>query len=1032
MEDEVLVTGPCTINGTFMRSPVPGHEKWWVYIVTFVAIYIVCLGLSSLSYGIFYLVKRYKGSPSAQQDRGFNGNMQITKRISFKRFHEFIRQLISGDTISSKVLISITFMCNFIYMILAVYRAYQPAQVEYCYSIIESPERIVELVVVLELLGFSIIRFLASNNIVLHWLDVYTIIDVLTLPHIFVSLGLGVDWLGLRSARFFWLTQLVTVIRFVPFIHSQDTIDVISLIVYFVVLLFFGTGIVHLLELSGDPWRMFTNAVTDQEFFSYAYYIIVTITTVGYGDISPTTAFGRIFMVVYIVVGLAFFAALLPIIIEVASNFNSKRQYAKFDTTRVPRHVIVCGHITAFSAQEFLKDFLHPDRGDTHTHILFLHPARPDRDLKDVLRSYYTRVQYIVGSVLNGNDLEKSKIFRSSAVFILADKFTNIPLEEDNANLLRLVSIKNTTTDIPVIIQLLLSTSKKQVKNIEGWSPGRDIAVCLNELKLGLLSQSCMCPGFSTLIANLFYTSDFPALTTFDGPNAWKEGYITGASNELYSTYFSPSFEGMNFQEAARICYENLGLIMLAFETPEGEVRKLYVNPCSKSHPDVVIKSGEEGTQGYFIAQDNDHVSIVNSFCGDCDGNVRVGQDRGSDVRRLVRKVTKRKCKCHSDLEEVTTSPLGQTELVNLSTAMNGNSSRKSSGKLLSTLTFSLDDEETFEELSDQFSIYQSDPVKLDDAILNVDVDYEEGATSPTPTLEGHIVLCVFADDKSPLLGLHNFLYPLRSKKRIKESMKPVVIVSNRTFIKREWPLIRKIPDVYVVDGSPLRVKNLEEACVSTCSVCIVLTMLSAKDDQEPAINDKEVVLCSLSLQKLLKRSARNQVKIITDLREESNVQFLDFGDEDEPDERIYKAQPFACGEAFSVSMMDSVTSSAFHSPGTIYLIEDLIQASRTKSSCHVEAIPLDSEEYANMTFRDLYSFHLDRNNLVLGLYRKLPSANDHITDNEHSEPLTIVTNGPVEIAKHYVVTAPDPDTDLEPSDIAFVLVNNSDTAEEN
>lgn len=1021
------MTGPCTFNGTFRNLLPPnfGHEKWWVYIVTFVVIYVVCLGLSSLSYGIFYLVKKFKRTPNAKQDSGLLDNMQVTKKASYKKFHEFIRQLISGDTVSSKILISITFVCNLIYMILAVYRAYRPVDVEYCYTLQGSPERIVEVVVVLELLGFSFIRFLAANNIVLFWFDVYTIIDVLTLPHIFVSIGLGVDWLGLRTARFFWLTQLVTVIRFLPFIHSQDTIDVISLIVYFVVLLFFGTGIVHLLERSGDPWRMFANAVTDQEFFSYAYFIIVTITTVGYGDIFATTAFGRIFMVVYIIVGLAFFAALLPIIVEVASNFNAKRQYAKFDTTRVPRHVIVCGHITAFTAQEFLKDFLHPDRGDTHTHILFLHPARPDRDLKNVLRSYYTRVQYIIGSVLNGNDLERSKIFNSSAVFILADKYTNIPLEEDNANLLRLVSIKNTTTDITVIIQLLLSTSKKQVKNIEGWSPGRDIAVCLNELKLGLLSQSCMCPGFSTLIANLFYSSDFPALTTFDGPNAWKEGYIAGASNELYSTHFSPSFDGKNFQEAARVCYERLGLILLAFETPDGEVRRFYVNPSSKSHPGIVIKSGEEGTQGYFIGQDSDHVSIVNSFCEECDGNVRIDQhDRDKQVRKLVRSVTKRKCKCHSDLEEVTTNPLGQTELVDL----NGDySRRKSSAKIV----LSSDDEETFEEVSEQFNIYQSDPVRLDDAILNVHLDFEEGASSTKPTLQDHIVLCVFADDKSPLLGLHNFLHPLRNKKR-KESAKAVVIVSNRAFLKREWHLIRKIPDVYVVDGSPLRVKNLEQASVSTCSVCIVLTMLSARDDQEPAINDKEVVLCSLSLQKLLKKSARNQVKIITDLRQESNVQFLDFGDEDEPDERIYKAQPFACGEAFSVSMMDSVTSSAFHSPGTIYLVEDLIQASTTKTSCHVAAIPLNTEEYADKTFRDLYNLNLDMNNLVLGLYRKLPSADDDIFGNEHSEQRSSVSSDTFEMVKHYVVTAPDPETDLEPSDIAFVLINNSDTAEEN
>ena len=231
---------------------------------------------------------------------------------------------------------------------------------------------------------------------------------------------------------------------------------------------------------------------------------------------------------------------------------------------------------------------------------------------------------------------------------------------------------------------------------------------------------------------------------------------------------------------------------------------------------------------------------------------------------------------------------------------------------------------------------------------------------------------------------------------------------------------------MYVVDGSPLRIQNLEAASVKSCSVCIIITMLSAKSD-EPAIDDKEVVLCSLSIQKYLKRNATRQVQIITDLRQESNVQFLDFGDEDEPDERIYKAQPFACGEAFSVSMMDSVTSSAFHSPGTLYLVENLIQSSTNQMNCQIVAVPLDSEEYAGNTFGDLYNSQLENNNLVLGLYRKLPEngepANGYAVRRQRS-----ITNNGVSQVKHYVVTAPNAGTELEMSDIAFVLVNRAST----
>ena len=312
----------------------------------------------------------------------------------------------------------------------------------------------------------------------------------------------------------------------------------------------------------------------------------------------------------------AFFAAILPGLAEITVSVYRQLQYAKFDAARAPRHVIVCGHITSTSASDFLNDFLHPDRGDKYTHVLFLHPEHPDQDLKIVLGDFHTRVQYIVGSVLNGKDLLRAKIKSSSACFIIANKHCENPIEEDNANLLRLVSIKNTTRKIPVILQLLHSSSKQQVYNIEGWIHKRDIAIALNELKLGLLGKSCMSPGFSTLIANLFYTSD-PTLACFDDDN-WLQFYIQGASNEIYTSSFSNNFHGMFYHEAAWACYNSLGLILLGLRDSDN----LYINPSRHSHPNLVIQSG---MHGYFIGQDQKHVQLVSTYCEDATGTTLLG-----------------------------------------------------------------------------------------------------------------------------------------------------------------------------------------------------------------------------------------------------------------------------------------------------------------------------------------------------------------------------------------------------------------------
>ena len=992
--------------------PLEDTNKWWIFLVTSVVIYGIGLSSSSLAFLINWLIKKFK--PDSKRAH--------PKKDSFQNFQEHVRQFFSGDTIPSKIFITLTLLCNIIYVILGVIRTYSPPDTaEVRFTLTGSPERIVELIVVLELIFFAFVRFLASNNIIRYWFRIATIVDVFTLPHIFVSIALGVDWIGLRSLRFLEFAYLVYVIRFLPIRFSQDFIDAISLGISFLVLWLTGSGIIYLLEVQGDPWN--SDNGDAEPFLTYVYFVMVTMSTVGYGDLAARTDWGRAFMTFFIIIAVAFFASVLPAIVDLTASYYQKTQYAKFDTTRVPQHVIVCGHVTAFSAHEFLKDFLHPDRGDNQTHVLFLHPERPDSNLKDVIRSNYTRVQYLVGSVLNSNNLQKAKLLEAKAVFILTDKHAVNPLEDDNANLLRLVSVKNTTCQVPVIIQLLLSTSKKQVHYIEGWNVGVDIAVCINELKLGLLAQSCISPGFSTLIANLFYTSDFqnPQVTIFEegDSTAWKLPYIQGASNEIYSSNFSHTFFGKRFHEAAAICYNKLGLILISLEWTDGRSHQCLVNPSPHSHPDLVI---EEGVLGYFIGQDQEQVSVVSSYCECCHKGIKISPN-DDQFGKLVRKMSRKKCKCDATEEKNGVDSSDQTELVELNGnhGQNKERSRRMPPKLKS---LSLQAGSDFEEASELFSIYLKEPRKLDRAILNPDIELEDPSSLSQKNLTDHVVLCVFANESSPLLGLHNFLYPLRNKHIPQEEIKDVVIVSDRKFLEREWSLIRKIPKVHLVEGSPLRWQNMEDANVSKCSVCVVLTTLSSSFVHEKAVDDKEAVLCSLGIQKRLKKTAERDVLIITDLRQESNVQFLDFGDEDEPDERIYKAQPFACGEAFSVSLFDSVTSSAFHSPGTLYLIEDLVNTSGTKSQCRLVPVSIESTPFVDKTFSEFYNDQLKKNAICLGIYRKLPTSEQDLIVNETT---TSFSEG--KSIKRYVITAPSPDLELELTDIAFVLVDPTDAA---
>lgn len=931
-------------------STMCSNEVWLIFPTTYLVLYVLGLSFSLIVFCVGSLLARNKSL------------MKCNKHIAnFRRLKQFARTLRSGDTLLSQVLISAVLLCNLVYMFLAIQRAYHSG-IRCFYSLAEVVDIAVEIAITPLLIIFFAIRLLSSDNIVLFWIKMHTIVDVVTLPNTFIFLYLGQDWLVTKTLRFIWLTQLLEVFRFLPFIRSQDTIEAIGIMVRLLALWLGATGFIHMLETMGDPWKNFSNKESTT-FLEYAYFTIVTLSTVGYGDISATTDIGRAFMTFFIIAGIAFFAFALPSLVDIAIDFYHRTQWRKFDMTRVPRHILVCGHITHVTVSDFLKDFLHKDRGDRKTHVLLMHTARPDTNLRKILHLYYTRVQYTIGSALNAKDLTKAKIHECWAVYILARKHCDFPEREDQENLLRLVSIKNTACNIPVTIQVLLSSSKEKV----GYIPHTNIdsVICLSELKLGLLAQNTLCPGFSTLVSNLFNASE--ALPKMEG---WRRLYSQGVSREIYITHFSHAFDGMSFFETAQICYETLGLILLAVEDKES--RKFYISPSSVAHPHLKMRVAnlehpESIMLGYFIGEDQDHVNRVSFY------RERIEQMKDIGTFPLLKSKNSSLIKRRSSM--YLTLPRGG--LVK--------------SPLLHTTAASTDQ-----------NLHLNYPRPMEDCITK-------------QLLSNHILLCVVADGSSSALNLRNFLEPLRRKTKSREDIVPVTIVANKEYLEKEWSNISCFPEVALAFGNPLDWTTLSLAGVETCRVCVILTAFKGEEHEEASIRDKGAILCSLMIRNHFKRmdSAANPPFIILDLNEKSNVQFLDFESE-YADGHVHITQPFACGEVLASSFFDSITSSTFHSPGNIFLLEQFISGAKnehcsTMSSIHL--VPLSEFHFHETmcTFKQLYTSMLMQQKTVVAISRLLisPLESSHHENNS---------------AQRFIVTAPPPDTQLDPSDHILIL----------
>ena len=114
----------------------------------------------------------------------------------------------------------------------------------------------------------------------------------------------------------------------------------------------------------------------------------------------------------------------------------------------------------------------------------------------------------------------------ADACLVLANKYSTNPDAEDAANIMRVISIKNYSSDIRVIVQLMQYHNKvfphltgdirfqAYLLNIPSWDWRRgDDVICLAELKLGFIAQSCLAPGFSTMMANLFAMRSFKTVS---------------------------------------------------------------------------------------------------------------------------------------------------------------------------------------------------------------------------------------------------------------------------------------------------------------------------------------------------------------------------------------------------------------------------------------------------------------------------------------------------------------------------------------
>ncbi|RUS88972.1 hypothetical protein EGW08_003219, partial [Elysia chlorotica] len=332
--------------------------------------------------------------------------------------------------------------------------------------------------------------------------------------------------------------------------------------------------------------------------FDSLYFVVVTFSTVGYGDISPDIWLSRLYML--LVICIAF--ASLPRQIEglISTYIERKKAGGEYSlrAAKRNRHVIVCSSaltqdlvvdflnefyahpkledlvvdflnefyahpklevcitaphsytrfisstsstLTQSSRAELLNEFYAHPKLEDHS-VIVLCPQELDSSMQVILKDpkWAQRVIYMRGSSLKDVDLTRCHVLQADACFFLAPRPTHDKVEADRHTILRSWAVKDFAPGCKQYIQLFSAANKIHVKFA----------------------------GSEGIVAT----------------EPWQQVYGRHSGNEIYhiqlgkSVFFS-RYDGETFPRASADAHHRFGVALLAVLDPELPAPHLQLNP---------------------------------------------------------------------------------------------------------------------------------------------------------------------------------------------------------------------------------------------------------------------------------------------------------------------------------------------------------------------------------------------------------------------------------------------------------------------
>lgn len=242
-------------------------------------------------------------------------------------------------------------------------------------------------------------------------------------------------------------------------------------------------------------------------FFDVFWYTLVTITTVGYGDIAPESVGGRLAAIILLIGGVGIFGAFSGKFASLLFDQQLKKNKGLITLKKIKKHFIICGWKPNFD--EILEGVIEANPDIPPELIVLINSASAQEMEMIQVDPRFKDIKFLSGDFADEDTLLRANIKTAERALVLSDNSNNFSqLEIDSRTVLAVLTMKNLNPAVYIAAELIDSKFEKHLSLAHC-----DEIILSSDYERSLVVQASSGRGLSHILRELISESSTSGIT---------------------------------------------------------------------------------------------------------------------------------------------------------------------------------------------------------------------------------------------------------------------------------------------------------------------------------------------------------------------------------------------------------------------------------------------------------------------------------------------------------------------------------------